>query len=303
MATSHYSPKYKILFVIAVVIFSFAFFNLIEKDQAVSQDYASMGTDSGFVVLVLVVAIFIFTIYAFNKQAFNKYSQQLQRMFNKPVLRYYILIGMVLFVCIMYIDYYIKHGSFETGIIDWGQDMGYSWIGWGIMFLIFLIAIIVYPKQFVFRKEILTKAVDVILGSWWILFAFLFLWGFQALAHHPDLNYYHAENFLLGAEFNDKISHFLGTIAGTLFFVSLFYAMGPKYRYTLPFVAVIVLLGTFMYELYETQFMWYLIDANKENTSAFAQFEYEMNDTLYDMVLNTIGWLIALFIMRKKIIR
>ena len=300
---SSFSPRYRILFIIAVVIFSFAFFNLIEKEQAVGHDFESMGTDTGFVVFVLIVAIFILTMYAFNRQAFNRYSQQLQRMFNKPLLRYYILIGMVLFVCIMYIDYYIKHGNFETGIIDWGQDMGVSWLGWGILFLTFLIAIIAYPKQQFFRREIITKAVEVILGSWWILIAFLFLWGFQALAHHPDLNYYHAENFLLGAEFNDKISHFLGTIAITMFAVSLVYSMGGKYRTMLPAIAGIVLLLTFMYELYETQFMWYLIGNNASNPEAFAQFEYEMNDTLYDMVLNTIGWIIALFVMRKKIIR
>lgn len=205
-------------------------------------------------------------------------------MSNTPKNKIYLLLGIITSVVLYYILLLNDKGTVEQGIIDWGIDMGYTQLFWGVLLIGICLFFIIYPRQQVFTSKMLTKAHTIVFGSV-ILFVVLGASIFTWITHDQTLNFYH--NPLWDFLPVDKFGHLFWSFVITLTVL----AVQPRKAY-----AVILWCAFALYELFEIVVIYNFgeTEFDKDVVNVFAS---EMADIPVDLVVNSIGWICAIAVV------
>lgn len=209
-----------------------------------------------------------------RKEVFTRISPQVFMLTIAIVVFYY---GYLL----------LNRETIEVGILDWGFDLGYTQLFWGVLLIILSVVLALYPLQ----ELIKSKALDdlyLILVSFPLGVALYFLTFWAWIAHFPQLNFYGITTFNWG----DKVFHFLTALVITLILIRIFIRFGQS-----PFLAIFVAFSiSMMYEVFEVVVIFNFATIWRELTNApilfddiQAQLYHELTDILPDTIFNLLG--------------
>lgn len=202
----------------------------------------------------------------------------------------------------------------RLGIVDWGIDLGYSGLFFGVLLVIYSIFILVYPFQERYKTTNLDKfhKILVVFPLGFAVYIALF-WHF--VAHLPMFNFYHSADPLLSA-FGDKVLHFLFAFIITLVAVQwnpskitivLIFLLATSYElFELAFIVNFSGLYEIHYEV--IPFLDLFLDEIRAIFQALVpvteiqeQLVRELIDIVPDTIANTLGILVGYFFVRKQI--
>lgn len=205
--------------------------------------------------------------------------------FNRTIMtnRNRILVSVIV-VVLVYITFVLFLGDgFNTGITDWGIDLGYTQLFWGIIFITYCLVLLYYFKQKQFRFREVDMVIILLTSTAFLFILGLSMAGIQFMAHLEV--FYGAGDG--GTEFFWIFGHFFGSFLLTVLLLKLF----PS-RMTLAFV---FLFGVF-YEFFEIITIYIL---NPASPMLLAH----LDNALPDIALDTAGIITAYLIMRKQVKR
>lgn len=260
--------------------------------------FTTQAPDPSVVIpLILVCGIYFFlSFFALTeKQAFRQKIPTTRRISGKPFFdekkRIWLVYGVLFVVFAYYVLILLTRGTIEqTGQTDWGIDQGYTMLFWGMVLVGFILFMLYYKKQTLFRDKLLDRTHFVFWATnFFFIMLSLNIWMW--ISHSPQINFYHIWNLDNNEQLFDKVTHvfvaFLWTITAL--------AIRPE-RSTL----LIVWGSMALYELIEIlviiNFEGTVLDITSETT-----FDVEVRDVPFDLLANTVGWLAAILLMRKRI--
>lgn len=210
----------------------------------------------------------------------------ISRYFKKlenPVVRRYLLFGVISLILVYYFNAIIINGGIEQGKVDWGIDMGYTMLFWGIIIILFVIFILYYPRTYIVREKTLSK-IHQFLRTSFLLYPILALLFLHWISHDPNLDFYHQDTGIL--VIFDKATHFL-----TAFLITAVLIGALATRQTAKYYIIIAILIAVSFELAELVINYYLYDMGF--TDSFSgplnSLLSEIQDVIPDMVANLLG--------------
>jgi len=199
-----------------------------------------------------------------------------------------LLYGTLVFIVFYFVVRLISLGSLEIEEKDWGMDMGYTQLFWGMVLVVYILFLLYYFQQKRFRFTELDKAYLLFTSSTLFFLIGLFLFGGQFVLHDPGIDIYH----LPGAEYIDKIGHFLAFAVGTVILLKI---------HPSRLALIVIFLFGLSYELFELVWIWEL------GQDAGMSFSSEINDVIPDVVANVmgiaIGYYYAIRYQRVRIVK
>jgi VanZ family protein len=191
-------------------------------------------------------------------------------------------------IVVFYYGYILLAGkSLEVGLLDWGLDLGYTQLFWGVLLIILSVLLAIYPLQSFFKSKSLDD-LYLILVSFPLGVALYFLVFWAWIAHFPQLNFYGTATFNWG----DKFFHFLTALTITLILIRVFLKFGNS-----PFTAIFVAFSiTMFYEIFEVVVIFNFATVWNEFTNVpilfddiQAQLWHELADVIPDTLFNILG--------------
>lgn len=203
-------------------------------------------------------------------------------------------------IVVFYYGYLLLNGdTLEVGILDWGFDLGYTQLFWGVLLILLSFVLLLYP----FQHRIKSKRLDevyLLLISFPLGVALYFLVFWAWIAHFPQLNFYGTLTFNWG----DKVFHFLTTLTLSLIFVRIFI----KFEQSGYLALFVVFLMASFYELFEVVVIFNFATVWKEITQApiifddiEAQLWHELTDIIPDTLFNILGIIFGYIFSRDVI--
>jgi len=189
---------------------------------------------------------------------------------NLPPQYRKLLYGLLIFIPVYFLVRLLTSGTLEVGIPDWGTDMGYTQLLWGLFLVVFLVFLLYYMKQTHFRLAELDRAHVLFTSSTIFFLIAIVFFGGQFVAHDPTINAYNVPDLGLF----DKLGHFI-----TSAFVAVILL---KIQPTRLMLLVAFLFGI-TYELFELVWIWEL------GQDAGMSFSTEINDVIPDVTVNILG--------------
>jgi len=211
---------------------------------------------------------------------------QILRKIQTPQFKVVLLVLIVVAIPIFYINLIFIEGTILQDKVDWGIDMGYTMLGFGIVAFLISLFLLLYSRQQYFRNRTITKVHKTIFGTiifFAVIGALLFAW----LAHEPNIDFYNNDFWDWSPVPPDKFGH----IFWSFIFTATILAVRPS-----KMIAILVWMGFTLWELLEiiiinnfggTQF-------DKDVATVLTQ---EITDITLDLLANTIGWLLAVFVV------
>lgn len=237
------------------------------------------------------------------------------RFMNKyQSVRIAAITGIIIFLIYYSLVLFNEDFSLLQNVADWGIDQGVSALLWGILFVIFSIALLVYP----FQKRFRSKSGDSlykILMIYPIGFIFYILFFWQWFSHLPIFNFYHIDNpFVI--TYGDKVLHFLVAIilvllavkwipkASTIFVVFLLINSFELFE------VIFIVNFSGLYEInYEIiPFLDLLLEEVRQLFQALIpitevqdQLVHELVDIVPDIIANTLGIFVGYLLTKSTI--
>lgn len=194
-----------------------------------------------------------------------------------------ILLFLAIFIVAYFVFRFFSTGTLEIESKDWGIDMGYTQLFWGLLAVAYCFILLFYFKQKQFRFKETDKAVLLLLSTPIFFLIGLFLASGQFVLHDPFINAYHRPEW---TSWFDKIGHFLAAFLLTIIALNI---------HPTRFTIIFMLLLTFSYEAFEIVFIWNL------GQDAGMSLAYELDDIIPDMFANLVGIFTAFWLERKNI--
>lgn len=202
----------------------------------------------------------------------------------------------------------------RLGIVDWGIDLGYSGLFFGVLLVIYSFFILGYQFQERYRTDNLDR-LYIILAVFPLGFAVYIAVFWHFVAHLPMFNFYHSADPLLAA-FGDKVLHFLFAFIITLVAVQwnpskitivLVFLLATSYEvFELAFIVNFSGLYEINYEI--IPFLDLLLDEIRAVfqvlvpvTEIQEVLVRELIDIVPDTIANTLGILLGYVFVRKQI--
>lgn len=209
-----------------------------------------------------------------KKQVFTRISPQVFMLTIAIVVFYY---GFML----------LNGDTLEVGILDWGFDLGYTQLFWGVLLIMLSVVLAIYPLQSLIKSKSLDD-LYLILVSFPLGIALYFLVFWAWIAHFPQLNFYGTATFNWG----DKFFHFLTALTLTLIMIRIFIKFDQS-----PYMAIFVVFSISMfYEIFEIVIIFNFATVWRELTNApilfddiQAQLQHELTDIIPDTLFNILG--------------
>lgn len=208
------------------------------------------------------------------------------------------VIGIVLF----WYGYLLLSGqSLEVGLIDWGFDLGYTQLFWGILLVLLSISLLIYPIQDKIKSKTLDE-VYLLFISFPLGVAFYFLVAFAWVSHFPNFSaWWGTPTFNWG----DKVMHFITTLTITLLLVRIFLKLGYS-GYLALFVTFLI---ASFYELFEVVIIFNFAEVWNQVTGVPILFEdvravlfKELTDIIPDTIFNLLGIFFG-YVLSRDLIR
>lgn len=206
------------------------------------------------------------------------------QLLSNPRVRILLLLGIIGFVFLYYSLLISSKGTILQDKEDWGIDMGYTQLFFGVLLVLLCLFFIIYPKQHIFRDRNITRTHVLIFGSI-IFFAVVGASFFSWIAHDPTLNFFH--NPIWDNLPVDKFGHLFWSFVLTLSILTV----KPRRAY-----AIILWMIFALYELFEVVVIYNFGETQFDKDVATV-LATEMADIPLDLFFNTIGWLLAIFVV------